>query len=92
MNDVLVQWFSTLMAVSVEQLVRLDTKPARTEHHHGGDQWQYPERIDAGRTRSVIDDLVDLCAKDRRHESAEVAQGVDPVSYTHLTLPTTPYV
>ena len=28
----------------------------------------------------------------RKHEFAEIYQPLSPVSYTHLTLPTTPYV
>ena len=55
----------------------------------GGWHWSYFGDVE------VIEQKLKACA-DSHHESedisAKIAWGKDPVSYTHLTLPTTPYV
>ena len=47
------------------------------------------------KTQDVIDAIIDLAevaAKEPRELPEEAPEAADPVSYTHLTLPTTPYV
>ena len=60
---------------------------------------KYPHQISAGRSKEVKDDLIDqlkkLLAKETKLDQSNVwvyIVDLEPVSYTHLTLPTTPYV
>ena len=43
-------------------------------------------------TPAILADLMTLSSNDKYTQSAILSSAVDPVSYTHLTLPPTPYV
>ena len=49
------------------------------------------DRVKQGAKLIVVDPRRSATA-DKAHLYLQVAPGTDPVSYTHLTLPTTPYV